>query len=144
MAELIARGVTRVFALSGNQIMSVFDACIDSGIELVHVRHEAAAVHMADAWGRLTGMPGVALLTAGPGHANALSAMYTAFAFFALCCFALAADSQHTVGHRDTQVFGRYGGILVLAHPGYATLKTTQQRIPSAASDARVGVWIGS
>ncbi len=77
---LVDRGVRCVFALSGNQIMSVFDACIDSGLELVHVRHEAAAVHMADAWGRLTGTPGVALLTAGPGHANALSAMYTALA----------------------------------------------------------------
>ena len=68
----------RVFALSGNQIMSVFDAAIDSGVELLHVRHEAAAVHMADAFGRLTGRPGVALVTAGPGFANTLSALYVA------------------------------------------------------------------
>lgn len=73
-------GVRRLFTLSGNQIMPVFDACLDEGIELVHVRHEAAAVHMADAWSRLTGRPGVALVTAGPGHANALSAMYVALA----------------------------------------------------------------
>ena len=58
--------------------MSVFDACIDASIELIHVRHEAAAVHMADAWGRLTGEPGVALVTAGPGFANTLSALYVA------------------------------------------------------------------
>ena len=68
----------RAFALSGNQIMSVFDAAIDSGVELLHVRHEAAAVHMADAFGRLTGRPGVALVTAGPGFANTLSALYVA------------------------------------------------------------------
>jgi acetolactate synthase I/II/III large subunit len=43
--------------------MSIFDAVLDTEIDLVHVRHEAAAVHMADAWGRLTGMPGVALVT---------------------------------------------------------------------------------
>ena len=73
-----AGGVERVFALSGNQIMSVFDAAIDSGVELLHVRHEAAAVHMADAFGRLTGGPGVALVTAGPGFANTLSALYVA------------------------------------------------------------------
>lgn len=73
-------GVRRLFTLSGNQIMPVFDACLDAGIELIHVRHEAAAVHMADAWGRLTGEPGVALVTAGPGHANALSALYVALA----------------------------------------------------------------
>ncbi len=71
-------GVERAFALSGNQIMSVFDAAIDSGVELLHVRQEAAAVHMADAAGRLTGRPGVALVTAGPGFANTLSALYVA------------------------------------------------------------------
>ncbi len=71
-------GVKCIFTLSGNQIMPVFDAVIDSGIELIHVRHEAAAVHMADAWGRSTGRPGVALVTAGPGFANTLSALYVA------------------------------------------------------------------
>src|SRR5437870_505948 len=47
-------------------------------LALYHTRHEAAAVHMADAWGRLTGRPGVALVTAGPGHLNAISALYGA------------------------------------------------------------------
>ena len=71
-------GVRRLFTLSGNHIMSVFDAALDAGITLVHTRHEAAAVFMADAWGRLTGEPGVALVTGGPGHANAVGALYTA------------------------------------------------------------------
>ena len=71
-------GVKRVFALSGNHIMVVFDALLDAGIEIVHTRHEAAAVHMADAWARVTGEPGIALVTGGPGHANAVSALYTA------------------------------------------------------------------
>jgi thiamine pyrophosphate-dependent acetolactate synthase large subunit-like protein len=71
-------GVRRVFTLSGNHIMSVFDAALDAGISLIHTRHEAAAVFMADAWGRLTGEPGIALVTGGPGHANAVGALYTA------------------------------------------------------------------
>ena len=84
-ADVLARslqraGARRVFSLSGNHVMSVYDALLDAGPELVHVRHEAAAVHMADAWGRLTGEPGVALLTGGPGHANGVSALYTALA----------------------------------------------------------------
>ena len=58
--------------------MPVFDACVGSGIELVHVRHEAAAVYMADAWAQVTGEIGVALLTAGPGFANGLSPLYSA------------------------------------------------------------------
>jgi acetolactate synthase-1/2/3 large subunit len=60
--------------------MPVFDAALDAGLQLIHVRHEAAAVHMADAWGRLTGEPGIALVTGGPGHANAVGALYTALA----------------------------------------------------------------
>ena len=67
-----------IFSLSGNQIMPIYDACIDSGIQIIHVRHESAAVHMADAWGRLTGQPGVALIAGGPGFANGLSASYVA------------------------------------------------------------------
>jgi acetolactate synthase-1/2/3 large subunit len=79
LARALARsGVTRVFTLSGNHIMPLFDAALDTGLSLIHVRHEAAAVHMADAWARLTGEPGVALVTGGPGHANAVGALYTA------------------------------------------------------------------
>lgn len=75
---LAKAGVKHIFTLSGNHIMPVFDACIGAGIELFHTRHEAAAVHMADAYARLTGKVGVALVTGGPGHANAISALYTA------------------------------------------------------------------
>jgi acetolactate synthase-1/2/3 large subunit len=75
---LAAAGVRKVFTLSGNQIMPVFDACIDVDIELVHVRHEAAAVYMAEAWAQLTGDVGVALLTAAPGFANGLAPLYSA------------------------------------------------------------------
>ena len=70
--------VKRIFTLSGNHIMPVFDAAFDAGIELIHTRHEAATVHMADAYARITGEPGIALVTGGPGHANAVSALYTA------------------------------------------------------------------
>src|SRR6478752_2820747 len=78
VASLAAAGIRRIFTLSGNHVMPVFDAAIDANLELIHVRHEAAAVHMADAWARLTGEAGVALVTGGPGHANAVSALYTA------------------------------------------------------------------
>jgi acetolactate synthase I/II/III large subunit len=78
VAALARIGVRHVFTLSGNHIMPVFDAVLGAGIELIHARHEAAAVHMADAYARLTGAPGIALVTGGPGHANAVSALYTA------------------------------------------------------------------
>ncbi len=78
IAALEQAGTRTVFALSGNHIMSVFDAALGRAVELVHVRHEAAAVHMADAWARLSGEVGVALVTAGQGHANAAAALCTA------------------------------------------------------------------
>jgi acetolactate synthase-1/2/3 large subunit len=77
---LEAAGVERIFTLSGNHIMEVFDALVGSSITLVHTRHEAAAVHMADAYARLTGKVGVAMVTGGQGHANAVAALPTALA----------------------------------------------------------------
>ena len=105
-ADIVAQSLTRlgcrrVFTLSGNHIMSVFDAALEAKLDLVHVRHEAAAVHMADAWGRLTGVPGVALVTGGPGHANAVGALFTA----------LGAESPLVLlsGHAATWELGRGG-----------------------------------
>ena len=77
---LLEAGTRTIFSLSGNQIMPLYDAAVDTEIDIVHVRHEGAAVHMADAWGRLNAEPGVALVTGGPGHANAVGALYTALA----------------------------------------------------------------
>lgn len=84
-ADCVARtlagaGVRQVFSLSGNHIMPVYDAALDAGLSITHTRYEGAAVHMADAWARLTGEVGIALLTGGPGHANGVGALYTALA----------------------------------------------------------------
>ncbi len=75
---LVECGTKYLFSLSGNQILPIYDATIGRDIEIIHTRHEATAVHMADAWGRLTDKPGIAAVTAGPGHLNALSALYMA------------------------------------------------------------------
>lgn len=71
-------GVTTIFSLSGNQIMPIYDACIDTGLRIVHTRHEAAAVYMADAWAQITGQLGVALVAGGPGFSNSFSALFSA------------------------------------------------------------------
>lgn len=81
LARSLARaGLKRIFSLSGNHIMPVYDAAIEAQLAITHVRYEGAAVHMADAWARLTGEPGIAMLTGGPGHANGIGALYTALA----------------------------------------------------------------
>ncbi|NKB64371.1 MAG: hypothetical protein GKR95_20400 [Gammaproteobacteria bacterium] len=70
-------GVEVVFSLSGNQIMPLYDALFDTDIRIVHTRHEAAAVFMAEAYASVTGKPAIALVTAGPGFGNALGALYS-------------------------------------------------------------------
>ncbi|MFK7965699.1 MAG: thiamine pyrophosphate-binding protein [Burkholderiaceae bacterium] len=70
--SLSLAGVKTIYTLSGNQIMPLFDACLDANIRLIHTRHEGAAVYMAQAHAQLTGEVGVAMVTAGPGFTNAL------------------------------------------------------------------------
>src|SRR6185503_7275148 len=79
VAQTLAEAkVGPIFTLSGNQILPIYDAGLDVGLRFVDGRHESAVAHMADAWGRLTGRPGICLVTAGPGHTNALTGFATA------------------------------------------------------------------
>jgi acetolactate synthase-1/2/3 large subunit len=64
-------GVRNIFTLAGDHILPLLDVMADMDFRFVDTRHEQAAVHMADAWGRLTGQPGVSMYTT-PGFANAL------------------------------------------------------------------------
>ena len=76
---LVQRGVDRVYGLCGGHIQPIWDALSRASVRIVDVRHEAAAVYMAHAQGVLTDSPGVALVTAGPGLANAVTAMANAW-----------------------------------------------------------------
>jgi len=75
---LIQKGVKYIFTLSGGHITPIYQHLEDSPITLVDTRHEQAAVFMAEAWGRMTRKPGIAMVTAGPGFTNALSAVANA------------------------------------------------------------------
>ena len=63
---LKAEGIEAIFTLCGGHIMDIYDGCTEVGIKIIDVRHEQAAGHAADAWTRLTGVPGCAVVTAGP------------------------------------------------------------------------------
>lgn len=75
---LEARGVDRVFGLQGGHIQPIWDHVARLGIRIVDVRDEGAAVHMAHAHAELTGALGVAMVTAGPGVTNTVTAMANA------------------------------------------------------------------
>jgi acetolactate synthase-1/2/3 large subunit len=79
IAELLrARGIDHLFTLCGGHISPILVAAKQAGIRVIDVRHEATAVFAADAYARLTGVPGVAAVTAGPGLTNTLTAVKNA------------------------------------------------------------------
>jgi len=71
-------GVEYIFGLSGGAAMPIFDALVDSNIQLILTRHEQGAMHMADGYARATGRPGVVLVTSGPGATNTVTGLLTA------------------------------------------------------------------
>lgn len=75
---LKACGVDRVFGLQGGHIQPIWDHVARLGIRIIDVRHEVAAVHMAHAHAELTGTFGVAMVTAGPGVTNTVTAVANA------------------------------------------------------------------
>jgi acetolactate synthase-1/2/3 large subunit len=75
---LRACGVRFLFTLCGGHISPILVGCKQRGIRVVDVRHEATAVFAADAVARLTGEPGVAAVTAGPGATNTITAVKNA------------------------------------------------------------------
>jgi acetolactate synthase-1/2/3 large subunit len=76
---LSAEGVDTIFTLTGGHISAILDGCAQEGIRIVDVRHEQAAAHAAEAHSRLTGKLGVAVVTAGPGVTDAITAVANAW-----------------------------------------------------------------
>ncbi|QJQ98885.1 thiamine pyrophosphate-dependent enzyme [Halomonas sp. PGE1] len=76
---LVLHGVERVFVVPGESFLAVLDGLYESPVETVVCRHEGGAAYMAEAHGKFTGRPGVAMVTRGPGAANALVALHAAW-----------------------------------------------------------------
>ena len=75
---LVAHGVTHAFGVPGESYLAVLDALYDSPINYVTCRQEGGAAYAAEAWGRLTGDPGICLVTRGPGATNASVGIHAA------------------------------------------------------------------
>lgn len=75
---LEAHNVQRIYAIPGAKVDAIFNELVDSNIEIVLCRHEQNAAFMAAAEGRLSGKPGVVLVTSGPGVANLVTGLLTA------------------------------------------------------------------
>ena len=74
------QGVEYIFGYSGGAAIPIFDAIVTTGteIKLILTRHEQGATHMADGYARVSGKPGVVLVTSGPGASNTITGLMTA------------------------------------------------------------------
>ena len=77
--QLALHGVDLAFGVPGESYIDVLDALVDSPLRYVTCRHEGGAANMAEAYGKLTGRPGVCLVTRGPGATQAAVGVHTAF-----------------------------------------------------------------
>ncbi len=77
--SLIAEGVEVVFGYPGGAILPTYDALLDSKLKHVLVRHEQGATHMAEGYARVSGRPGVVIVTSGPGATNAVTGIADAY-----------------------------------------------------------------
>ena len=77
--QLKIQGVDRVFCVPGESYLAALDGLFDSGIDTIVGRNEGGVSMMAEAYGKLTGRPGVAMVTRGPGATNASGGVHVAF-----------------------------------------------------------------
>src|SRR6266705_4184643 len=80
VANLLRQGVDLAFCVPGESYLAVLDALYEAreSLRLIVCRHEGGAAYMAEAYGKLTGRPGIAFVTRGPGASNAAIGIHTA------------------------------------------------------------------
>jgi acetolactate synthase I/II/III large subunit len=97
---LKAEGIDTIYTLCGGHIIDIYDGCVDEGIDVIDVRHEQVAAHAADGYARITGRPGCAVVTAGPGTSDAVTGVANALRAESpmLLIGGQGALSQHKMG----------------------------------------------
>jgi acetolactate synthase-1/2/3 large subunit len=105
---LIERGVRHVFEVSGGMITHLLDSCYRlGGVQVISMRHEQAAGFAAEGNARMTGVPGVALATSGPGATNLITAIGSCFFDSTPAVFITGQVNRHErKGDRDIRQFG--------------------------------------
>lgn len=126
--SLEAHGIKRIFSVPGESYLDVLDGLYDSSIQNVVCRHEGGAAYMAEAVGKLTDLPGIAMVTRGPGAANAHVGLHTAWQdSTAMVLFVGLIPFQH----REKEAFQEFDPkawfdtgakrVMVLDHPDRAS-----------------------
>jgi acetolactate synthase-1/2/3 large subunit len=130
---LAQEGVRYVFTLCGGHVMSIYDGCLDEGIGVIDVRHEQSAAHAADGWARVTGQPGVAIVTAGPGLTDAVTGVATAWR---------ANIPMIVIGGQAPRGYQDMGGLQDMNHVDL--MKPITKWAVSVPSSRRLGEYVAS
>jgi len=104
-------GVRNIFGLHGGHVDPIFQGCYDEDIRIVDTRHEQAAGHMADAWARLTGEPGVAVVTAGPGVTDIVTSVANAHLD---CVPMIVIGGRYPQGEEETMPLQELHGVPIM------------------------------
>ncbi len=126
-------GVRYIFTLCGGHVMSIYDGCLDEGIGVIDVRHEQSAAHAADGWARVTGEPGVAVVTAGPGLTDAVTGVATAWR---------ANIPMIVIGGQAPRMFQDMGGLQDMDH--VSLMRPITKWAVSVPSARRLGEYVAA
>ena len=127
-------GIDRIFTLVGDHLNEVLSVAEKRGVPIIHMRHEAAVVHAADGWSRMTRRPGLAIVTGGPGHTNALTGIATAHSNGSPVIAVSgtpATEARHRVVFQDIDQVGMAAPVTKFSH-----LVTTPSQVPFALGHA--------
>ena len=134
---LEAEGVELLFGLPGNQILSIYDALINSTIRHLVVRHELSSAYMADGYARVTGRVGVALTISGPGAANTLSAMQEAYNASSPILLITGQVDSHLIGKGKWALHDAKDQLMIFSGvTGWNGRVERVEEIPAAIHDA--------
>src|SRR3954451_25059507 len=101
--QLVLHGAGLAFGVPGESYLAVLDALHDAPLRLIAPRHEGGAANMAEAYGKLTGRPGICMVTRGPGATHASNGVHTAFQDSTPMLLLIGQVARDTVGREGFQ-----------------------------------------
>jgi acetolactate synthase I/II/III large subunit len=101
--QLVLHGADLAFGVPGESYLAVLDALHDAPLRLVVTRHESGAANMAEAYGKLTGRPGICMATRGPGATNASNGVHTAMQDSTPMLLLVGQVARETIGREAFQ-----------------------------------------
>ena len=132
--QLVLHGVELAFGVPGESYLAVLDALHDAPLRLLATRHEGGAANMAEAYGKLTGRPGVCMVTRGPGATHASNGVHTAFQDSTPMLLLIGQVARGTIGREGFQELdyrAMYGPIAK-----WATQVDRAERLPEIVARA--------